>query len=229
MHDHHTTNIVEFCAGYCGIGLGLHAVIPNLRTIAYVEREAWAVANLVAKIEEGRMDAAPIYTDLTTFPYRSFYGLVDIAAAGIPCQPHSAAGKRQGGADERFLFDIFFDGLAEMQPGCILIKNVEGLLSSKMPDGTLCIGYVLRRLEEIGYRVENSAGKLSLGVFSAAEVGAPHQRKRVFIVAHNLGERGKELIGKITMESQQHPPGYGSIWPARPGQPQYEWEEPRVV
>ena len=94
---HHPVNLVEFCAGYCGIGIGLKSAIPHLRTVAYVEREAYAVANLAAKIEEGRLDAAPIWTDLLAFPYAKFRGLVDIAAAGIPCQPHSHAGLRKGG------------------------------------------------------------------------------------------------------------------------------------
>ena len=102
---HHPVNLVEFCAGYCGIGLGLRSVVQNLRTIAYVEREAYAAANLASKIEEGRLDAAPIWADLLDFPYGKFRGLVDIASAGIPCQPHSHAGLRKGGGDERFLFD----------------------------------------------------------------------------------------------------------------------------
>ena len=97
MH-HHPVNLVEFCAGYCGIGIGLKSVVRNLRTIAYVEREAYPVANLAAKIEAGRLDAAPIWSDLLDFPYGKFRGLVDIAAAGIPCQPHSHAGLRKGGA-----------------------------------------------------------------------------------------------------------------------------------
>jgi hypothetical protein len=97
MH-HHPVNLVEFCAGYCGIGIGLKSVVRNLRTIAYVEREAYPAANLAAKIEAGRLDAAPIWSDLLDFPYGKFRGLVDIAAAGIPCQPHSHAGLRKGGA-----------------------------------------------------------------------------------------------------------------------------------
>jgi DNA (cytosine-5)-methyltransferase 1 len=96
MH-HHPVNLVEFCAGYCGIGIGLKSVVRNLRTIAYIEREAYAAANLAGKIEEGRLDAAPIWSDLLDFPYGKFRGLVDIAAAGIPCQPHSHAGLRKGG------------------------------------------------------------------------------------------------------------------------------------
>jgi site-specific DNA-cytosine methylase len=46
-------NCISLCSGYEGIGLGLERVIPNLRTVCYVEIEAFACANLVAKIEQG--------------------------------------------------------------------------------------------------------------------------------------------------------------------------------
>ena len=224
MFSNNTTTLVEFCAGYCGIGIGLARAIPTLRTIAYCEREAFAVANMAAKIEAGFLDAAPIYADLRDFPYAEFHGLVDIAAAGIPCQPHSHAGKRKGGADERFLFDDWLKGLELMQPRYILIENVEGLLSSKMPDGSLCIGWTVERLEAMGYRVE-------AGIFSAEECGAPHRRKRVFILAHNQRQRVEEQRGEEPSKQKQHPVRNTccDVWPARPGQQQYDWEPPRVV
>ena len=183
MH-HHPVNLVEFCAGYCGIGIGLKSVVGDLRTIAYVEREAYAVANLVSKIEAGRLDAAPIWSDLLDFPYGKFRGVVDIATAGIPCQPHSHAGLRKGGGDERFLFNDWLTGLQQMRPRCIFIENVEGLLTSRMPDGTLCIRWTLERLERMGYRTAS-------GIFSAEECGAPHIRKRIWILAYADGERGQ--------------------------------------
>lgn len=187
MHNTNTkTTIVSFFSGYGGLEIGISAALGgNTRVLAYVERDAFPVANLVKKMEQGLVDTAPVFTDITQFPYREFRGLVDIACGGVPCQPHSHAGKRQGGADERFLFDDFCDGMAEMRPGIIFIENVEGLLSSKMPDGTLCIRYVLNRLEKIGYCVEKSTGEPLIGIFSASEVGAPHQRKRVFILAYD--------------------------------------------
>ena len=216
---HHPVNLVEFCAGYCGIGIGLKSAIPHLRTIAYVEREAYAVANLAAKIEEGRLDAAPIWTDLLAFPYAKFRGLVDIAAAGIPCQPHSHAGLRKGGGDERFLFDDWLIGLQQMRPRCILIENVEGLLTSLMPDGTLCIRWTLERLERMGYRVAS-------GLFSAEECGAPHIRKRVWILAYASSWRGESLYDWNSKSENAF--SCGHRWPSRPGEPQYFWEPPRV-
>ena len=214
------------------------AIGRRTRTIAYIERDAFPVANMVAKMEQGLMDEAPIFTDVTSFPYRKFRGLVDIACGGVPCQPHSHAGKRKGGGDERFLFDIFCDGMAEMRPGIIFIENVEGLLSSKMPDGTLCIRYILNKLESIGYCVENSKGNPLVGIFSASEVGAPHQRKRVFILAHDKSKRCELLDyepGKSWIKKGRYIRGSSEItreiklWPSRPGERQYYWEPPRVV
>ena len=75
------------CAGYGGIELGIKRVIPALRTVALCEIEAFAVANLVSKMEAGLMDAAPIWTDLKTFPWEEFRDRVDILTGGYPCQP----------------------------------------------------------------------------------------------------------------------------------------------
>ena len=217
---HHPVNLVEFCAGYCGIGLGLRSVVQNLRTIAYVEREAYAAANLASKIEEGRLDAAPIWADLLDFPYGKFRGLVDIASAGIPCQPHSHAGLRKGGGDERFLFDDWLTGIQQMRPRCILIENVEGLLTSKMPDGTLCIRWTLERLERMGYRTAS-------GLFSAEECGAPHIRKRVWILAYASSWRGKGLHDWLAEPADAFT--CGNRWPSRPGEQQYAWEPSRTI
>jgi DNA (cytosine-5)-methyltransferase 1 len=207
---------ISLCYGYGGIDLGLNlATGGRVRTVAICEIEAACIENALAKMEQGRIEAAPIWTDLKTFPWASFRGKVDILSGGYPCQPFSAAGKRLGTDDPRHLWPYIADGVRILRPAILFFENVEGHIS-------LGLSTVVSDLEGLGYTV-------SWGIFSAAEVGAPHQRKRVFIVAQNLGERGKELIRKITMESQQHPPGYGSIWPARPGQPQYEWEEPKVV
>lgn len=185
MHNHHPViPYVSLCSGYEGIGLGLHRCIPNLRAVAYCEREAFAVANLVAKMENGLLGAAPIFADVRTFPWSSFTRLMagGILSFGWPCQPVSVAGQRKAVDDERWLFDIIADGIAIMRPGILFAENVEGLLSAKMPDGSSVFGHCVQRLESLHYRV-------AAGIFSASEVGAPHQRKRVFIMAVASGFR----------------------------------------
>ena len=177
-----TITHLSLCSGYEGIGLGLRRVLPNLREIAYVEREGFPVANLVAKMEAGELDAAPVFTDVKTFPYGEFRGCVDILSGGFPCQPFSAAGKRNGVEDPRHLFPYIANGIRECQPRIVFLENVEGIISAKTADGESVLQYVLRELEGLGYRA-------TAGVFSAAEVGAPHQRKRVFILGLAYSER----------------------------------------
>ena len=172
---------LSLCSGYEGIGLGLRRVLPNLREIAYVEREGFVIANLVAKMEAGELDAAPVFTDVKTFPYEKFRGYVDILSGGFPCQPFSAAGKRKATEDPRHLFPYIADGIRECQPRIVFLENVQGILSCTTGDGEPVLKYVLRTLEEMGYRA-------TAGIFSAEEVGAPHQRKRVFILGYAKGE-----------------------------------------
>ena len=225
LNDHDPITVIEFCAGYGGLGLGIKGVLgERMRLIGLCELEGFAQANLISKMEAGLMAQVPIWSNLLTFPYRKFRGLVDIAAAGIPCQPHSLAGKRSGGGDERFLFDDWLCGLEQMQPRAIFIENVEGFLSSKMPDGTLCVEWTIKRLEAMGYQS-------ATGIFSAREVGAPHQRKRVFVMAHRDCERG-QLSNWWRESAEQVPVSNGEerrAWPSRPGQPQHAFEPPRVV
>jgi DNA (cytosine-5)-methyltransferase 1 len=236
---HNNTSIVPYvslCSGYEGIGLGLHRYIPNLRCIAYCEREAFAIANLVAKMENGLLDAAPVFTDVTTFPWEQYapYMAGGILSFGWPCQPVSCAGKRKATEDERWLFDIIADGISIMRPGLIFAENVEGLLSAKMPNGSLVFAHCVDRLESLHYKV-------AAGIFSASECGAPHQRKRVFILAHCKSAGLERYDGLLTgcgesrrdTSEQKGQAGWSNssrdVWPSRPGQPQHAWEPPRVV
>jgi len=255
---------VSLCSGYDGIGIGLKRAIPNLRTIAHVEIETYAVANLIAKMEAGQLDACPVFSDLKQFPYRELRDRVTILSAGFPCQPFSSAGKRQATEDPRHLYPWIADGITAMRPRYVLLENVEGIISAKTGDGESVLKYVLGDLEGRGY-------SCAWGVFSASEVGAPHQRKRVFILgyASSVGSCGgstdengqqSEVFGsglestevgnakhdgssttqdrRSTCEEQEE----GRMqelegrceqsqtqYPARPGEEQYEWEEPRVV
>jgi DNA (cytosine-5)-methyltransferase 1 len=190
---------ISLCSGYEGIGLGLHRCIPNLRCVAYCEREAFAIANLVAKMESGLLDAAPVFTDVTNFPWADYapYMAGGILSFGWPCQPVSTAGKRKATEDERWLFDIIADGISILHPGMLFAENVEGLLSARMPDGSSVFGHCIERLESLHYKV-------AAGIFSASEVGAPHQRKRVFILAYDKSQRIQGHWADWLQESRPH-------------------------
>jgi len=207
---------VGLCAGYGGIELGLKRAIPDLRTVALCEIEAFAISNLVAKMEAGLMDPAPIWPNLKTFPWEAFRDRVDILTGGYPCQPFSAAGKRQGADDPRHLWPYIARGIRILQPRLCFFENVEGHISLGLSD-------VIEDLAGMGYRT-------TWGIFSASEVGAPHQRKRVFILAHRNGAR-LERYGRhdAINDSERRQAAYGLAWPSRPNEQQYGWEPPRVV
>ena len=233
---------ISLCAGYGGIDLGLRRVLPECRTVAYVEIEAFAIQNLVDKIETQQLDAAPVHTNIKTFPFRKFRGCVDILSGGFPCQPFSQAGKKKGVEDERHLWPFIERGIEQCRPSVVFFENVHGIISTKTENGDSVLKYVLTSLEQLGYCA-------TAGVFSAEEIGAPHQRKRVFILADstNLGcGRWPNQNGAIGSGIQVEETQVGSMvrskttgcsrksdnnshrWPSRPNEPQYKWEEPRV-
>ncbi len=55
-----------------GVRAGLAHFGRDLRTIAYCEREACAASQLVALMQAGCLDAAPVWSDVTTFPAKNF-------------------------------------------------------------------------------------------------------------------------------------------------------------
>jgi DNA (cytosine-5)-methyltransferase 1 len=163
-------NVLAFCAGVGGLELGLRRAVPDARTVCYVEGEAFAAACLVKHMEAGTLDPAPIWSDVRTFDPDPWVGLVDCITGGYPCQPFSVAGQRRGTEDPRHLWPYIAQHVAVIRPEWCFFENVRGHLS-------LGFDVVARDLCALGYRVE-------AGVFTASEVGAPHERARLFIMAH---------------------------------------------
>ncbi len=170
--------VISFCAGYGGIERGLDLAGVKHRVIAYVEIEAFAIANLVAKMEAGELAPAPIYTDLKTFPASYFRGKVDIFTGGYPCQPFSVAGKGLGKDDPRHLWPYLLEHIKAVKPVRCLWENVTG--------------HIHRGLEEVIADLEGEGYDTTWGIFSAAEVGAKHRRERIFILADTCGRRYRQ-------------------------------------
>lgn len=160
---------IALFAGAGGLELGIDIAVPGFRTVAYVERESYSAATLVARMAEQTLDQAPIWDDVTTFDPAPWAGKVDIITAGFPCQPFSAAGSQRGQADSRWLWHSIERIIREVRPGWVFLENVPGLVR-------LGLGPVLSGLAQLGYDAE-------WGLFSASEAGAPHKRERWFCLA----------------------------------------------
>jgi DNA (cytosine-5)-methyltransferase 1 len=168
-------NVLSLCSGAGGLDLGVKLAIPSARTVCYVEIEAYACEVLASRMEEEALDAAPIWTDLRTFDGNPWRGVVDLVIGGYPCQPFSVAGKRLGDADPRHLWPDIRRIVKQVRPSACLFENVSGHVSKGLRE-------VRSELEHMGYRVEAE-------IVRAEEVGAPHRRERVFILAHSDGAK----------------------------------------
>lgn len=163
-------NVLSVCSGVGAADLGLRlAVGRQHKTVLYVEREARAAAGLVARMEDEALDRAPIWDDLTTLSGRPLRGCVDLVSAGLPCQPYSVAGRGDGDADERALWPSLVRVVGESEPAFVFLENVPAFL--KHSEG------IHRELENLGFQWAPPLRQ------SAFAFGAPHDRKRVFLLA----------------------------------------------
>lgn len=162
-------NLISICTGGGGLDLGVELAIPSARSVCMVEREAFSVTQLVSAMQQGLMAPAPVWSDARTFDGRAWRGAVDGLIGGIPCQPHSLAGKRLEREDPRDLWSTARRIIVQSGAWFVLIENVAGMLSSGGAER------VYRDLGRLGFARE-------VGLFSAAEVGASHERERTFIL-----------------------------------------------
>ncbi|MCA3448642.1 MAG: DNA cytosine methyltransferase [Rhodobacter sp.] len=165
---------LSLCSGAGGLDLGLAIAIPGYRAVGHVERETFAAATLVARMEDASLDQAVVWDDVGTFDGRQWRGAVDIITAGYPCQPFSVAGRRLGTEDPRHLWPHVARIIGEVGPPFVFLENVAHHLR-------LGFSEVAAGLVGMGYR-------LAAGLFTAAEIGAPHKRERLFILAIREGD-----------------------------------------
>ena len=119
--------------------------------------------------------------DIRTFPHgQSSDWHVDLICAGVPCQPVSIAGKQKGADDERWMWGEALRVVADLRPRFFVAENPVGILSH---DAGRTFRGLLRAIASVGYLCE-------WHVISAADVGAPHLRQRVWLVANAKGVSG---------------------------------------
>ena len=160
-------NGLALCAGYGGLELGIEQVFDEYKTVCYVEGEAFAAQHLRKKMEEGRLDEAPIWSNVKSFNGESWRGKVDIISGGFPCQPYSTAGKQMGKDDPRDLWPDFVRIIGEVRPGFLFFENVPNVVK-------LRLNQIILDLDKLGY-------SCSWGTLAASQVRARHKRNRWFL------------------------------------------------
>jgi DNA (cytosine-5)-methyltransferase 1 len=131
----------------------------------------------------------PIHDDIRTYKYDG-KKKIDLITGGFPCQDISLAGKGEGIDGEKSgLWKEMFRVIREVRPRFVIIENSAGLL---VRGGTK----VLADIASIGMDAQWQT-------ISAKEVGAPHQRNRLYIVAYADLLYGGKGVGNIFKRSSK--------------------------
>ena len=201
-------------------GFGLAAHWMGWESILMCEWAKWQ-QQLLAK----RFSGVPIHGDIKTLTdekIKEYIGATPanniILTGGFPCQPFSAAGKRKGVNDDRYLWPEMLRVIRTIQPAWVVGENVAGILSMAFPtwettlengshkreESEMVAKTIIESLEREGYSVQ---------VFDipACAVGAPHQRHRTWFVATNTGSKGELNNGRPTSrQKREYPKVYKS-------------------
>jgi len=160
-------NHVSLFSGIGGIDIA--AEWAGFRTIAQVERDPYCL-----KILERHWPGVHRCREIRDFPDKD-YGAVTLVSGGFPCQPFSAAGKRRGKEDDRYLWPEMLRVIREIKPRWVLAENVPGILNL---ESGLLFKHMLDELEASGYEIGPPL------LIPASGVGANHRGERIFVIAH---------------------------------------------
>ena len=218
-------NELALFAGAGGGILGGHLL--GWRTVCAVEWEQYPASVLCARQNDKILPPFPIWDDVQTFDGKPWRGIVDVVSGGFPCQDISAAGRGAGIDGERSsMWKHMARIIGEVRPQYAFVENSPMLT-------TRGLGVVLADLSTLGFDAK-------WGVVSAADVGANHQRERIWIrakqrnfLSHSKHDRNG--WGKQQPESAQETIGLADSikhrtqsQPSNTGKPS-EWIDPSGI
>ena len=197
-------------SGYGGLDLGVRAELGG-EIVWHCETDPAA-----CRVLAHHWPNVPNLMDITSVDW-SAVPAVDVITGGFPCTDVSSAGKRAGmrPGTRSALWTHMAHAISELRPSLVVIENVRGLLSAhavcdlepcpwclgdERDDHLRALGAVLGDLAVIGYDAQ------WVGV-RASDVGAPHGRFRIFIVARDTTSAGSQ--GCPGRPVQQREPGAG--------------------
>lgn len=142
-------------------------------------RTAWHCENdkAASKVLAHHWPGVPNLGDVTAVDWAQVEP-VDILCGGWPCQPFSLAGKRKGADDKRVLWPEVDRAIRALRPRIIVLENVPAVLGPEF-------SRVASTLAACGY-------EFRWACLRASDVGAPHRRERLFILAADADRGGFE-------------------------------------
>jgi len=178
-------NHLDLFSGIGGFSLGMEAT-KRIKTVAFCD-----IDKFCKKVLNKHWPTVPVYNDIKELTYEKLktdgIGPIDILTCGYPCQPFSNAGLKKGEKDPRHLWPDCFRLIKECRPSVIVGENVSGHIK-------LGLDSVISDLESQGY------GTRTFSV-SAASVGAPHKRERVWVLAYS--ERNHNFNKKQRIDGEE--------------------------
>ena len=177
--------LLDLFSGIGGFSLGLEST-GYFETIAFVEKDKFCQQVLKKNFKN-----IPIESEVRNVKGDRY--AADIITGGFPCQPFSVAGKRRGTDDDRYLWDETIRIIRECKPRWFIGENVEGIINIQE-------GMVLRQVQD---DLEKEGFQVQCLVIPASGIGAWHQRKRVWIVAHSNSNRDRHEIRSSNGEEKE--------------------------
>ena len=160
--------LLDLFSGIGGFSLGFEST-GYFETIGFVEKDKFC-----QKVLKKNFNNIPIESEVRNVKGKKYKA--DIITGGFPCQPFSVAGKRRGTEDDRYLWDETIRVIKECKPRWFIGENVEGIINISQ-------GKVLQQIQK---DLEAESFEVQCLVIPASGLGAWHQRKRVWIIGHNL-------------------------------------------
>ena len=168
--------LIDLFSGIGGFSLGLEST-GYFETVAFCEIEEFP-----RKVLKKHWADVPIYEDVKDVTEKRLRtdGVISegdriVVTGGFPCQDISVAGHQKGIKGERSgLWGELHRLIGEIRPDYAIIENVPNLLSG---DRGRWFSRILTDMAEIGFNVRWYS-------ISASQLGAPHRRNRVWILAY---------------------------------------------
>lgn len=145
-----------------------------------------------------RFPDAPNLGDVSLIDWTPWRGLIDVLAAGFPCQDVSVAGARAGLREgtRTGLWSQVVRAITELSPRLVVLENVPGIFTAPAAGDVepcpVCLGdgsgEHLRALDAVLADLAAVGFDADWTVVPASGVGAAHKRERWFCVAYPAGQ-----------------------------------------